>query len=815
MRFRILMTSLFLASLACQLTPSPPPIRERATTAPTARATSSVATASPPAPEGPVAFDGGMTALTSWRPAPFGGAEVALPVDLEGVLNPEVIAGLSQEQRAFLSENGFVVIHSQEAQFADIRQQVGTLEGQPYFLTTDAGFHALHLGFDELLKAIEREGLRARMIGLLTAVAGEAEIAREELATGPLEAHAEAAAAYLAVALRLFDPAADTPPGLEARVAAQLGQIAQGGGRDRSSLFPDFEDDYGAYRPVGHYAGDEDLERYFQAMTWLGRVHFPLKSEDPGVAPSRVPLIVTLALLRARVGERSGLEEWKDINDVLAFIVGPTDDAGPGEYAPILLQVYGEGPSYTDLSDEDRWQTFQAEGSDLPAPRINSTFVDWLADLAMETGWRFMGQRFTLDGFVFQNVVFDAVERKPGGEQRDFPSGLDVAAAFGSEVALDELEASGATAFPNYSEQIERLRQAVAAQPEGEWLQRFYDGWLYALEAGVVPKDESYPGWMRTPAWAYKDMNALLGSWAELKHDTILYTKMPEGVGGGGPPSSGPAPGMVEPNPAVFYRLAYIARALGEGLTARGLIPDDWLSPLSQNTQGMIRLGEALEALGSLAARELAGESIPADDYWLLHACLGTQECAAALAEYAGLEKELPPVPVVAAVAGAQDSVLEAGVGNVDRIYVIVPLEGGLEVAQGGVFSYYEFLQPRTERLTDDEWRRRIAEGTAALPAWADRFVFEGGQPTPWTAFRIGDVYIITEEGADLNLRAAPGTSGEILQKLPAGLYIEIVEGPVEAGGRTWWKVRDPGGFETWEGWVVEDQAWFERAHGQ
>jgi Protein of unknown function (DUF3160)/Bacterial SH3 domain len=808
MRFRILLTSLFLASLACQPVPASPQVQELGTAAATARSTANVATASPPEPEGPEAFDGGMTALTSWRPAPFAGKEVALPVDLEGVLNPEVIAGLSQRQRAFLSENGFVVIHSQEAQFADIRQHVGTLEGQPYFLTTDAAFHALHLGFDELLKAIEREGLRARMIELLTAVAEEAEMARGELAAGPLEGDAEDAAAYLAVALRLFDPAAETPPELEERVAAQLAQIAQGGGRAPSSLFPDFKDDYGAYRPVGHYAGDVDLESYFQAMTWLGRVHFPLNSDDPVVAPSRVPLIVTLALQRARVGEDSGLEAWRDINDVLAFIVGPTDDAGPGEYAPILLRVYGEGSSYSDLADDARWQTFQAEGGALPPPRINSTFVDWLADLAMETGWRFMGQRFTLDGFVLQNVVFDAVKSKPGGEQRDFPSGLDVAAAFGSGVALDELEASGATAFPNYTEQIGTLREAVQAQPEPEWLQRFYDGWLYALEAGVAPKDESYPGWMRTRAWAYKDMNALLGSWTELKHDTILYTKMPEGAGGGGPPSSGPAPGIVEPNPAVFYRLAYIARALGEGLTVRGFVVDGW------SVEEMTRLGERFESLGLLAARELAGEAIPSDDYWLLDSCLGMQECAA-FAERSSQGNELPPVPVVAAVAGAQNSVLEAGVGNVDRIYVVVPLEGGLEIAQGGVFSYYEFLQPRSERLTDDEWRRRIAEGTAALPAWADRFVFEGGQATPWMAFRIGDVYIVTEEGADLNLRAEPGTSAEILQKLPAGLYLEIVDGPAEAGGRTWWKVRDAGGFVTLEGWVVEDQAWYERAHGQ
>ena len=77
---------------------------------------------------------------------------------------------------------------------------------------------------------------------------------------------------------------------------------------------------------------------------------------------------------------------------------------------------------------------------------------------------------------------------------------------------------------------------------------------------------------MGTEAWAYKDLNSALGSWAELKHDTALYTKMPESAGGGGPPSSGPAPGYIEANPEVFYRLAYVAETIAAGLTERGMM---------------------------------------------------------------------------------------------------------------------------------------------------------------------------------------------------------------------------------------------------
>jgi hypothetical protein len=124
--------------------------------------------------------------------------------------------------------------------------------------------------------------------------------------------------------------------------------------------------------------------------------------------------------------------------------------------------------------------------------------------------------------------------------------------AFGSQPAGQELEKMGVTEFPNYLEQMQAMQQAVQSRSEQEWLGRFYDGWLYSFLPILEGKDAAYPEYMQTPAWGYKDLNAALGSWAELKHDTVLYTKMPEMAAGGGPPMSGPAPSLVEPNPAAF-----------------------------------------------------------------------------------------------------------------------------------------------------------------------------------------------------------------------------------------------------------------------
>ncbi|MFN2298735.1 MAG: DUF3160 domain-containing protein, partial [Anaerolineales bacterium] len=272
----------------------------------------------------------------------------------------------------------------------------------------------------------------------------------------------------------------------------------------------------------------------------------------------------------------------------------------------------------------------------------------------------------------------------------------------------------------------------------------------------------------------------------------------------------------VEPNPNAFYRMAYAARSLARGLEDIPFenISQNYLEPdMDFLLMEMERLGNQLERLGDIAVMEINGEPID-QVYGTVWWCLGRVECSTTDSPYQSHPDEPPEVPVVAAVAGYWDNtksvVLEVGVGYVDRIYVVVPIEGRLEIAQGGVFSYYEFIQPRDNRLTDQEWRAKLLSASPpSLPPWAEKFVLQGGKPVRWTAFRIGDVYLVTEAGDLVRVRANPSTAADVLAELPAGSYLTIRDGPVSADGYTWWKIEDF--FSDAEGWVAEDQEWYDR----
>jgi hypothetical protein len=75
--------------------------------------------------------------------------------------------------------------------------------------------------------------------------------------------------------------------------------------------------------------------------------------------------------------------------------------------------------------------------------------------------------------------------------------------------------------------------------------------------------------------------------------------------------------------------------------------------------------------------------------------------------------------------------------------------------------------------------------------------------PTPPPLFHVGQtVRVQTIDGEILNLRAEPTRKSEIVVYIEDDTHLELLEGPVEAEGFSWWRVRLP---DDLEGWVVEN----------
>ena len=74
-----------------------------------------------------------------------------------------------------------------------------------------------------------------------------------------------------------------------------------------------------------------------------------------------------------------------------------------------------------------------------------------------------------------------------------------------------------------------------------------------------------------------------------------------------------------------------------------------------------------------------------------------------------------------------------------------------------------------------------------------------GATAVPSPALAIGaKVRVAGTQGSPLNMRAGAGTAQAVVKRLPEGARVEIIGGPKDANGFTWWQVRDEAGTTGW-----------------
>jgi len=743
----IVLLTLIAAMLACNLptTLTPPPATVPPPTATVPPPTAAPATAVPATPPPDVRGPGfaAYSEIPVSLPAAYSG--YTLPLDPTTLPNYSQFT-FSDAQSALLAQNGFVVAPAEWLEFFQLYENA-RYEEVPVFVTTDSVYHVYHLLFDKMLRDLEREHFASDIAALTTACLQSAQADYAELQGTELEKTARSVLAYFAVADALINPAAVTPPEVAGLVAGELALIEAHAGMGPSPIFsqdcpegcdpcdtmppPECQDqpclceDYSQYVPRGHYTRSEQLQRYFRTMIWYGRINMRL--QRPG--ETRMALLITHILRHTDVNGIPAADVWARVYDPTVFIVGKADDLGFHEYGALWDTTFGPDAPVSAIADEPKFAAFVEAARQLPPPQINSMWVYIWEDKEQVTqGFRFMGQRFVLDAYIFDELTWREVGTMDN--PRTLPKALDVMAVLGSEEAHSILDEMGETAYLHYPEQMAKLRGEFSVLQLDSWTQNLYWAWFYAFGPLLEPKGAQYPAFMQTRGWTHKDLHAALGSFTELKHDTILYAKQSMAEMGGGPPPE-PPHGWVEPNPEAYARLLALTRQTADGLESRGL--------LTENTDAnLMRLDDLLAFLLDVAQRELAGEPLTNEDYERIKYYGGELEAmtlAAADQEGEGRPffEQDDQAPVVADVATGLDpitgegAVLEEGTGYIFEIYVAVPDgAGGLHIAKGGVFSYYEFPWPMDDRLTDEKWREMLAAGDAPeRPEWTASFVSE------------------------------------------------------------------------------------------
>ncbi len=698
-----------------------------------------------------------------------------LPLQSDKISNYENFSGkilLDESALEMLESNGFVVIKNPyNPAEEDITSMYVTLKEEeiPVFITTDSLLHLYHIQFDETLRQIEENGFYDTLwetdLALLNASVEE-----YNNASGKEKEAARRNAAYFAVALSLLQPKPsqvqateetygfvdealfpagsaekyrfEVPSFVKEEVEAEVSLIEAHEGFSVSHIFL-YEEDYSQYVPRGHYTRSEKLQNYFKAFMWHGRMSMLLKdslikSEDP-VKDARIQTIQASLISSQLENSPELLESWDRIYGVTAFYVGFSDDLGPYEYMEAMDQVFGNGEREFNETAVEELKIALAE---YQGPKIyggtgncvlEPPFTPEQADECLEntTGFRFMGQRFIPDSYMFSNLVgaytgeyqgeieepFTFVISGAGRPIRGFPRGLDTMALLGSERAVYWLDELNDSSYENYSVQYGKLDSEFSNFSAADWNRNLYWSWLYSLQPLLKDYGEGYPTFMQTDAWQDKELSTSLASWTELRHDTILYAKqsytmvetaMPM------PLEEKPVVGYVEPVPDFYARLLALTKMTNQGLDEMGVLDSGSKSRLTE-------LEIVLSRLQTISEKELENEELTEEDYEFIKNFGGQLEGV-----IADVDDKAKKTTVVADVHtdGNTEAVLEEGVGYVDMVVVAYKLpDGRVLIGAGPVMTYYEFKQPMSDRLTDEKWREMLEENPPERPEWASSYI--------------------------------------------------------------------------------------------
>jgi len=340
--------------------------------------------------------------------------------------------------------------------------------------------------------------------------------------------------------------------------------------------------------------------------------------------------------------------------------------------------------------------------------------------LARTKAFRIFGQRFTFDGWVLGRLT--AGEEKVAVRLPSTPSALFVPAALGDKSAREFAGAFLTQGAPPFSAaevagfygKLDEVAADLKKVPDAQWYGSVGAAWLKLL--GTLPQTfgPGYPRYMQGKLFPVKQLQTFLGSYAELKHDTLLYVKQNFAEQGDGDDGKlPPVPrGFVEPNMAFWQELQRLVDYTAAGFKQYGLFKKEL-----EEYGRLSSFQERVNFYTSLAAKELNGTPLSEEEYEKLR-IEGLSFLAAPLVEGAILEEKEKRSGLIADIHtdAVKGQVLYEATGEPYFILALVGNENVSRLTVGVAFNYYEFTGPLATRYADADWQERVYKTPPQLP---------------------------------------------------------------------------------------------------
>lgn len=593
-------------------------------------------------------------------------------------IDKEILEKLQQNNFVITKGNNLQLFHAYEEN--DYRQV-------PNFITTDLYLQAFHMYFSYILKSLEKQHIIPTLEMLCHSFNAACIKLAEQTEDESLKDMAEHAATFYAIPYYLLTNKTLTVPSkYETEYQEEIEHINKQ--EDNFSDFLSYKDAYFPYslfKPRGHYTREPQLQAYFKAMMWLQTACFCREQQEQ---LKRSIFQAAVLCTYKSIDQTPLIKLYQHIYTPLTFLMGEADNLSIFDIARILEKNNA-------IHIEDALTAGQIE-------KVNQALIELAKhknnikpqiEITCRDKINFMPQRYLSDNEVIQKLV----DVNPNS-QRAYPKGLDVFATFGTGTAESLLidfykEPNN---WSEYSKELQQLKDKFKTSKSTQL--SVYELWMKSLLT-MQQTDKNNPGFMQTPEWGYKNLNTALASWAELKHDAILYGEQPMAAecGGAGPPDP-IVVGYVEPNLPFWRKMENILQATRLILQQNDCMTDDLKGKTDQ-------LNDYVTFLIQVTEKELRGEKLTEPEYRTLeymgssieYFTLSVVDPDLHLDDWSLVQGPDKSIAIVADIYTRnirgcnKNGILHIATGNANNIYVVVEIEGNLYLTRGATFSYYEF----------------------------------------------------------------------------------------------------------------------------
>ena len=328
-------------------------------------------------------------------------------------------------------------------------------KGMPFFITSDSILNAFHVLYEESVMRMERVQARGLPGHLRFLWAGlDAQVGDEKHLT-PLEKSAKKRAQIiLGTALALAgDTTVKPPPDVAAIIAKEVEKVTAAAAHEKPAWLgpkgdPELlEVDYTRYKPRGFYTRSPDLERYFRAVSWLQSIPLRVSKDEELLAV----MMISWPLVDSAGAHAAECRACGEFLSTYRQLVGVGDDWDLAKAAMVanLLRVgvnFHEEPGIREADLPAVRKEIEKQASRwIDVPMINDQVRLPPAATpgrvpASEPNFRIVSAYRTPDAVLFHRTT----DLRTFGD-RPLPTGLEVAAALGSEFARRTWRAATAT----------------------------------------------------------------------------------------------------------------------------------------------------------------------------------------------------------------------------------------------------------------------------------------------------------------------------------------------------------------------------------